>query len=110
MHDIDCNRVFSLLSEYLDHELPPATCEELEAHFVGLPRMRRVVPEPEAQHATLSPDRDISADAAPWPGSHGRSAPGLRRDAGQEAVLEIKQVQQPFQITSEYGRSRSVEK
>ena len=37
MHDRDCDRVFALLSEYLDRELAPATCEELEAHLSGCP-------------------------------------------------------------------------
>ena len=37
MHDKDCNGVFALLSEYLDHELAPATCEELETHLSGCP-------------------------------------------------------------------------
>ncbi len=33
----DCNRVFALLSEYLDRELPPADCERLEQHLNGCP-------------------------------------------------------------------------
>jgi RNA polymerase sigma-70 factor (ECF subfamily) len=37
VHDSDCSRVFALLSEYLDQELEPATCAELEEHLSGCP-------------------------------------------------------------------------
>lgn len=37
MDDRDCGRVFALLSEYLDRELPAATCRELEEHFADCP-------------------------------------------------------------------------
>ena len=37
MNDNDCTRIFALLSEYLDGELPPMTCEEFETHFRGCP-------------------------------------------------------------------------
>jgi RNA polymerase sigma-70 factor (ECF subfamily) len=37
MNDRDCGRVFALLSEYLDQELPPAKCEQLEEHLRGCP-------------------------------------------------------------------------
>jgi len=33
MKDEDCQKVFARLSEYLDQELPAATCEELERHI-----------------------------------------------------------------------------
>ena len=33
MNQQDCNKIFAMLSEYLDKELPPATCEELERHI-----------------------------------------------------------------------------
>lgn len=29
----DCSSIFALLSEYLDRDLPPADCEELERHI-----------------------------------------------------------------------------
>ena len=38
MNDSDCGRVFALLSEYLDRELAPATCQELEEHLRGCPQ------------------------------------------------------------------------
>lgn len=37
MNDHYCGRVFALLSEYLDRELAPETCEELEEHLRGCP-------------------------------------------------------------------------
>lgn len=37
MTEADCSRVFALLSEYLDKELAPGTCEELEAHVRDCP-------------------------------------------------------------------------
>jgi anti-sigma factor RsiW len=33
MTENDCRNVFALLSEYLDRELPPGTCEELDRHI-----------------------------------------------------------------------------
>jgi anti-sigma factor RsiW len=32
-----CKEVFAVLSEYLDMELSPAACEELETHLEGCP-------------------------------------------------------------------------
>jgi anti-sigma factor RsiW len=32
-----CSEVFSLLSEYLNLELPPDACQEVEAHIAGCP-------------------------------------------------------------------------
>jgi predicted anti-sigma-YlaC factor YlaD len=37
MDNSDCDRIFALLSEYLDQELAPATCEKLELHLSGCP-------------------------------------------------------------------------
>ena len=37
MNDNECSRIFALLSEYLDGELAPETCEEFRAHFSGCP-------------------------------------------------------------------------
>jgi len=36
-HHDDCKQVFALLSEYLDAELSPATCEEIQAHLAACP-------------------------------------------------------------------------
>jgi RNA polymerase sigma-70 factor (ECF subfamily) len=35
MTEKECKNVFALLSEHLDGELPPATCDELEKHIQG---------------------------------------------------------------------------
>jgi len=32
-----CREVFSLLSEYLNLELPPGSCQEIETHLAGCP-------------------------------------------------------------------------
>ena len=37
MHGSDCSHIFAVLSEYLDRELPPASCEELEDHLSDCP-------------------------------------------------------------------------
>lgn len=34
---VKCREVFSLLSEYLNLELPPDTCREMEAHIADCP-------------------------------------------------------------------------
>ncbi len=34
-HTEKCREVFALLSEYLNLELPPDACEEIEAHITG---------------------------------------------------------------------------
>jgi anti-sigma factor RsiW len=37
MKEKDCQAIFALLSEYLDGQLPPATCQELERHIQDCP-------------------------------------------------------------------------
>jgi len=34
-HDHNCDEIFSLLSDYLNLELPPEACREVEAHLAG---------------------------------------------------------------------------
>ncbi len=34
---LNCREIFALLSEYLDAELPPATCEEISQHIAACP-------------------------------------------------------------------------
>lgn len=34
-HNAKCREVFALLSQYLDLELPPETCQQIEAHIAG---------------------------------------------------------------------------
>ena len=33
----NCKEVFALLSEYLNLELPPGACQEIETHLAGCP-------------------------------------------------------------------------
>jgi len=33
----ECKQIFATLSEYLDLELPPEACREMEAHLAGCP-------------------------------------------------------------------------
>jgi RNA polymerase sigma-70 factor (ECF subfamily) len=37
MNDRDCSQIFAALSEYLDRDLSPASCGELEEHLRGCP-------------------------------------------------------------------------
>jgi len=37
MTDRGCARIFAMLSEYLDHELPEGSCGELEGHLKDCP-------------------------------------------------------------------------
>lgn len=34
-HNEKCKEIFSLLSEYLNLELPPEACQEIETHLAG---------------------------------------------------------------------------
>ncbi len=34
-HDENCKKMFALLSEYLDMELPAGACKEMAAHIAG---------------------------------------------------------------------------
>lgn len=36
-HDSECKRIFALLSEYLDAELPAESCDQIEAHLKDCP-------------------------------------------------------------------------
>jgi predicted anti-sigma-YlaC factor YlaD len=37
MNERDCSRIFAMLSEYLDRELPLSTCGDLEDHLRDCP-------------------------------------------------------------------------
>ena len=37
MNDRDCAQIFAMLSQYLDRELPPATCGDIEEHLRDCP-------------------------------------------------------------------------
>ena len=34
-HDHNCDEIFALLSDYLNLELPPEACQEVESHLAG---------------------------------------------------------------------------
>ncbi len=75
MHDSDCGNVFALLSEYLDRDLAPATCEELEQHLAGCPECIEFV---------RSLKRSVQlchqlGERTPAPALNGESIAGLRR-------------------------------
>ncbi len=36
-HAENCKEIFAMLSEYLDLELPPDACQEIEKHLAGCP-------------------------------------------------------------------------
>ena len=36
-HKDNCKEIFALLSDYLDLELPPDACKEIETHLAGCP-------------------------------------------------------------------------
>jgi len=36
-HDQRCKEVFALLSDYLNLELPPESCKQIETHLAGCP-------------------------------------------------------------------------
>jgi anti-sigma factor RsiW len=36
-HNDNCKEIFALLSEYLDVELPPEACGQIEQHLAGCP-------------------------------------------------------------------------
>jgi len=36
-HNEKCKEVFALLSDYLDLELPPGACQEIESHLAACP-------------------------------------------------------------------------
>jgi anti-sigma factor (TIGR02949 family) len=36
-HNEDCKKIFALLSQYLDAELPATTCEEIREHLADCP-------------------------------------------------------------------------
>ena len=36
-HSAKCKEIFAMLSDYLNLELPPETCKEIEKHLAGCP-------------------------------------------------------------------------
>jgi RNA polymerase sigma-70 factor (ECF subfamily) len=69
MTDSDCSRIFALLSQYLDKELAPASCEELERHLQGCPECIQFVESLKRsaqlcrQFANCTPVTELSPEA-----------------------------------------------
>lgn len=76
MRPEDCQEVFAMLSQYLDLELPPDACQEIEAHLKGCPpciefaeSLRKTVEicrgyEPAEMPAPLSEEARASLESA----------------------------------------------
>jgi RNA polymerase sigma-70 factor, ECF subfamily len=76
MRPENCQEVFELLSRYLDLELPPDACREIEAHLEGCPpciefaeSLRKTVEicrgwQPDEMPAPLSEDARVNLEAA----------------------------------------------
>jgi RNA polymerase sigma-70 factor (ECF subfamily) len=62
MKDRDCSAIFAMLSEYLDRELPPATCGELEEHLRDCPECIQFV---DSLNRSISLCREYGASRSP---------------------------------------------
>jgi len=75
MNDSDCKEVFALLSEYLDRELPPADCEQIETHLHGCPECIQFV---QSLKRSIQLCRQFG-DSLPAPSPDPRTMAALRR-------------------------------
>jgi RNA polymerase sigma-70 factor, ECF subfamily len=60
----ECRQIFATLSEYLDLELPPDACHEMEAHLAGCPPC---VEFAESLRKTVALCREYQASEMPGP-------------------------------------------
>lgn len=60
----ECREIFAMLSDYLDLELPPETCREMEAHISDCPPC---VEFAESLRKTVALCRDYQASEMPGP-------------------------------------------
>jgi len=60
----ECREIFAKLSEYLDLELPPEACREMEAHLAGCPPC---VEFAESLRKTVALCRQYEANEMPGP-------------------------------------------
>jgi anti-sigma factor RsiW len=60
----DCKQVFALLSQYLDLELPPEACREIESHLAGCTPCEEFV---ESLRKTVALCRSYSPETLPSP-------------------------------------------
>ena len=77
-HDENCKRMFALLSEYLDMELPAGACKEMAAHIAGCEPCAAFT---ESLRKTIELCREYQPKELPGP---------IARDARQE-LLEAYQ-------------------
>ena len=77
----DCPEIFAKLSEYLDLELPPEACQEMEQHLAGCPPC---VEFAESLRKTVALCREYEAGEMPRPIS--RAARQRLLDAWQRAL------------------------
>lgn len=75
---MECKEIFAALSEYIDGELPPGLCEQIESHIGDCPPCIEFV---ESLRKTLALTRSM-APAAPAP------------DLPAEAVERLRQIYQ----------------
>jgi|YNPBryBLVA2012_1023415.scaffolds.fasta_scaffold01212_5 anti-sigma factor RsiW len=63
-HVGDCRRIFALLSEYLDAELPAETCEQIAAHLKDCPPCVEFL---ESLKKTIELCRELEGEERPGP-------------------------------------------
>lgn len=60
----ECKEIFARLSEYLDQDLPPDVCEQIERHMAGCAPCEEFV---ESLRRTVDLFREHATGAAPGP-------------------------------------------
>ncbi len=70
----ECKEIFAMLSQYLDLELPPEACREMEAHLAGCPPC---IEFKESLRKTVALCREFQAAEMPGP---------ISRDARQRLL------------------------
>jgi hypothetical protein len=95
-HDEKCKEVFALLSEYLNPELPPDACQEVELHLNGCPpciefadSLRKTVELCRQYRPTEMPHPSAKApDCNSWTRIEKCSTPGdLQPDIGPRRMM-----------------------
>ncbi len=84
-HDENCRGVFALLSDYLDLELPPDACAEVEAHLADCPPCIEFA---ESLRKTVELCRNYQPDELPAP--LGEQARGELLEAYQKMLAGRK--------------------
>ena len=77
----DCKEIFAMLSEYLDLELPPDACRQMEAHLAGC---APCVEFAESLRKTVALCHDFEAGEMPGPVT--REARACLQDAWRRMV------------------------